>query len=153
MDCRDLRYFIIHLFSVGVVLCTLNTLLFHFPLCQCVFLVWTCPPQWPSQSELEIRSQEPDRALPCSSRCLVASLPLATRSAKHLHLDLALSVSPGPFFVWFLAFLLPADSVLQNVLIFKFLKGTIETDLFGLELCLCIFWKPCYMTHQLTRLV
>lgn len=47
---------------------------------------------------------------------------------------------PGPFFVWFLPFSPPADSALQNEPICRVLKVTIEPDLFGLELCLCIFW-------------
>lgn len=163
MDYQDLHYFIIHLFSIGVVLRMLNTLLFHFPLCQHVSLVWSCPPrvaevptsatQWPSQSKLEISNEEPDRLLPSSYRFLAASLLLAPSSTKHLHLGLALSMSPCPFFVWLLAFLLPADGILQNVLTFKYLKVTIEVGLFGSELCLCIFWRAHYRTHQLTRLV
>lgn len=116
---------------------------FWFSLCaRYVFLARSCPPaaaqvpapatQWPRRSKLEMRNEEPDPFLPKSCHFLAASLLSAPGTVKHSLGGLALSGSPGPFFTWFPAFLLPADRASQDVLIFKPVKVTTEMDLSGL---------------------
>lgn len=157
MDCRDPRYFISNLFSIGVGLRMSNTLLFLFPLCQYVFPVWSCPPgvaeapTWAAERPSDASWKSVRQNL--TDIYLTAAFLLAPSSTKHLRLGLALSMSLGPFSVWFLAFWLPAESVLQNVLIFTSLRVTIGIGWFGWRLSLCIVRKAQYKTHQLTGLV
>lgn len=79
--------------------------------------------------------------------------PLGPRRSEAFPWGLGFERDPGPFFTWFPAFLLPADRAVQDVLIFKPVKVTIEMDLSGLQLCLSDFWEPRYTAQRLTRLV
>lgn len=134
-------------------LCTRQTPLVHsFWLClssqELPCVQWLCAhpgTQRPTQSCITKSQSHLAPHMPLSS-CLSPVGP------KAFPCGLGMEHESRPLFVRFPALLLLA-AALQDVLISKPIAPTTEIDSFDLQLCLCIFWKPRYMTHQLTRLV